>query len=51
MWPYITEYVNKVLVENVQPVVNVNLPSSLRPFVFLRTDLGDSVRSPFSYEF
>ncbi|KAL5962341.1 Extended synaptotagmin-2 [Taenia solium] len=42
MWPYITEYVNKVLVETVQPAVNANLPSSLQPFIFLRTDLGDA---------
>ncbi|VDN96374.1 unnamed protein product [Rodentolepis nana] len=42
MWPYITEYVNKILVETVQPKVNDSLPSSLRPFIFLRTDLGDA---------
>ncbi|VDK35374.1 unnamed protein product [Taenia asiatica] len=42
MWPYITEYVNKVLVETVQPAVNANLPSSLHPFIFMRTDLGDT---------
>ncbi|KAM3185617.1 hypothetical protein ACTXT7_005989 [Hymenolepis weldensis] len=42
MWPYITEYVNKILVETVQPKVNASLPSSLQPFIFLRTDLGDA---------
>nr|CDS15699.1 extended synaptotagmin 2 [Echinococcus granulosus] len=42
MWPYISEYVNKVLVVTVQPAVNANLPSSLQPFLFLRTDLGDA---------
>lgn len=42
MWPYITEYIHKVLVETVQPKVNANLPSSLQPFIFLRTDLGDA---------
>uniref|UniRef100_A0A5K3FC98 Beta-1,4-galactosyltransferase n=1 Tax=Mesocestoides corti TaxID=53468 RepID=A0A5K3FC98_MESCO len=42
MWPYISEYVNQILIETVQPAVNKNLPTSLRPFIFLRTDLGDS---------
>nr|VZI12382.1 unnamed protein product [Spirometra erinaceieuropaei] len=49
MWPFISDYVNDILLKTVQPAVDGCLPSSLRPFTFQRTDLGDTVISNLPY--
>ena len=43
MWPYIGDYVKKVLKDTVQPIVDNSLPGSLKPFKFEQIDLGDVV--------
>ncbi|BFZ06345.1 hypothetical protein BsWGS_09385 [Bradybaena similaris] len=41
MWPYIGEYVEKILRESVEPTVKASLPASLQSFKFTQIDLGD----------
>ncbi|CAH1773795.1 unnamed protein product [Owenia fusiformis] len=41
LWPFIGDYVKKILVETVQPQVKANLPSALKSFAFETIDLGD----------
>ena len=43
MWPYIGEYVKKLLKETVEPIVHDALPGQLKPFKFEHIDLGDTV--------
>ncbi|CAG5134280.1 unnamed protein product, partial [Candidula unifasciata] len=41
MWPYIGEYVEKILRESVEPTVRASLPATLQSFKFSKIDLGD----------
>ncbi|GFN89713.1 extended synaptotagmin-like protein 2 [Plakobranchus ocellatus] len=41
MWPYIGEFVEKILRESVEPSVRKSLPAALQSFKFSTIDLGD----------
>lgn len=41
MWPYIGEFVEKILRESVEPSVKNSLPASMKSFKFSTIDLGD----------
>ena len=43
MWPFVGEYMKKVLKTSVEPSVQNSLPKSLTPFRFDKIDLGDIV--------
>ncbi|XP_059178105.1 extended synaptotagmin-2-like isoform X3 [Physella acuta] len=41
MWPYIGEYVEKILRENVEQSIRASLPAAMQSFKFSKIDLGD----------
>ena len=44
LWPYIGEYVRKLLQETVEPQIRASLPSTFGSFKFSKIELGDIVR-------
>ena len=43
MWPYIGDYVKKLIKETIEPICENSMPASLRPFKFDCIDMGDTV--------
>ena len=43
MWPYIGEYVRKLLQETIEPQIRASLPPSMGSFKFSKIELGDIV--------
>ncbi|XP_041372347.1 extended synaptotagmin-2-like [Gigantopelta aegis] len=41
LWPYIGDYVKKLLIESIEPQIRASLPDSLKSFKFSKIDLGD----------